>query len=54
MSQNLEDAITIIDRIIRHLSSGNGVLSNVDKKRYVAELELALHKLEEVRDDRES
>lgn len=51
MNQKLEDAMTIIDRVRRHLKPNNGPLSDSDKKRYVAELELALQKLEEVRDD---
>lgn len=51
MSQNLKDVITIIDRIKRQLDPNNGMLSNNDKKRYVAELELALYKLEKIKAD---
>ena len=50
MNKKLEDAMTIIDRVRRHLKPDNGPLLDVDKKRYVAELELALQKLEEIRD----
>lgn len=50
MSKDLEDALTIVDRIRKQLKS-NGNVSDSDKRHYVAELELAMELIEKAKDE---